>query len=91
MHATVLARLYNNVLDHMQKCKTSNMDTQEARDIRQKNTQEHKRQRTEERSRVQTVQNVSNLFSSAVKEGPDYVCTCCHRLMYRKTVVEFKY
>ncbi len=25
-----------------------------------------------------------------VKEGPDYVCTCCHRLMYRKTVVEFK-
>lgn len=21
-----------------------------------------------------------------VKSGPEYVCTCCHRLMYRKTV-----
>ena len=32
---------------------------------------------------------VSRSFHAAVREGPDYVCTCCHRLMYRKTVVEF--
>ena len=31
----------------------------------------------------------SQMFTSAIKEGPDYVCTCCHRLMYHKTVVEF--
>ena len=27
---------------------------------------------------------------SATKEGPDYICTCCHRLMYRKTTLEFE-
>ena len=26
-------------------------------------------------------------FHSDVKNGPDFVCTCCHRLMYRKSVV----
>ena len=26
---------------------------------------------------------------AATREGPDYVCTCCHCLTYRKTV-EFK-
>ena len=33
--------------------------------------------------------NVSQMFISAINEGPDYICTCCHRLMYRKTVVLF--
>ena len=37
-----------------------------------------------------SVEDASKCFSSAVKEGPDYVCTCCHRLMYRKTEVQFK-
>ena len=26
----------------------------------------------------------------ATKDGSDYVCVCCNRLMYRKTVIEFK-
>ena len=26
-------------------------------------------------------------FHSDIKDGPDLVCTCCHRLMYRKSVV----
>ena len=26
-------------------------------------------------------------FHSVVKLGPDFVCTCCHRMMYRKSVV----
>ena len=26
-------------------------------------------------------------FHSDIMNGPDYVCTCCHRLMYRKSVV----
>ena len=32
----------------------------------------------------------SQAFISAVKEGPDYICVCCNRLMYRKTVQQFK-
>ena len=26
-------------------------------------------------------------FLAKTKEGPDYVCVSCHRLMYRQTVV----
>lgn len=37
-----------------------------------------------------TIEDAARSFAAAVKEGPDYVCTCCHRLMYHKTVVEFK-
>ena len=39
---------------------------------------------------TQSIQDVSWCFLAAVKEGPDFVCTCCHRLMYRKTVIEFR-
>ena len=27
-------------------------------------------------------------FHSDIKSGPDFVCTCCHRMMYRKSVVQ---
>ena len=36
-----------------------------------------------------TMNTASQAFIQACKKGPDYVCTCCHRLMYRQTVVEF--
>ena len=28
-------------------------------------------------------------FHHDIKNGPDFVCTCCHRMMYRKSVVPF--
>ena len=28
-------------------------------------------------------------FQSKVKLGPEYVCTCCHRMMYKQTVVPY--
>ena len=37
-----------------------------------------------------TLFEASQAFISAIKEGPDYVCVCCNRLMYRKTVQQFK-
>ena len=36
------------------------------------------------------IEDALHNFNAAVKEGPDYVCTCCHRLMYRKTVIQFR-
>ena len=36
------------------------------------------------------IEDALHRFNAAVKEGPDYVCTCCHRLMYRKTVIQFR-
>ena len=37
-----------------------------------------------------TLLEASRAFTSAIKEGPDYVCVCCNRLMYHKTVLEFQ-
>ena len=28
-------------------------------------------------------------FQSKVKQGPEFVCTCCHRMMYKQTVVPY--
>ena len=39
---------------------------------------------------TQSIEDASRFFLAAVKEGPDFVCTCCHRLMYRKTVIQFR-
>ena len=43
-----------------------------------------------QRTTSQSIEDASRSFTTAIKEGPDYVCTCCHRLMYRRTVVKFK-
>ena len=34
-----------------------------------------------------SVNSPISTFHSVVKLGPDFVCTCCHRMMYRKIVV----
>ena len=34
-----------------------------------------------------SVNSAISTFQSVVKLGPDFVCTCCHRMMYRKSVV----
>jgi hypothetical protein len=65
--------------------------TPEERDLQQLQQTEAKRQHRSRKASVpQSVQDASHSFLLAVREGPDYICTCCHRLMYRKTVVEFK-
>ena len=37
-----------------------------------------------------TLLEASRAFTSAIKEGLDYVSVCCNRLMYHKTVLEFQ-
>ena len=39
------------------------------------------------RQRTVTVENAILVFEHEIKLGPDFVCTCCHRMMYRKSVV----
>ena len=34
-----------------------------------------------------TVEDAIAAFHSEVKLGPEFVCICCHRMMYRKSVV----
>ena len=34
-----------------------------------------------------SIEHVNLSFHRDIKNGPDFVCTCCHRMMYRKSVV----
>ena len=49
-----------------------------------------RKQRRMLQASTQSIEEVSYSFAAAVKDGPDYVCTCCHRLMYQKTVIDFR-
>ena len=43
--------------------------------------------RANKRKRSLLVEDAIAAFHSEIKLGPDFVCTCCHRMMYRKSVV----
>ena len=42
---------------------------------------------TNKRSKSVSVECAISTFHAEVKLGPDLVCTCCHRMMYRKSVI----
>ena len=43
-----------------------------------------------QRSTPCSLLQASQAFIMATKDGPHYTCVCCNRLMYQKTVIEFK-
>ena len=42
------------------------------------------------RAECKPIDVVIHQFQTKVKLGPEYVCTCCHRMMYKQNVVPFK-
>ena len=49
--------------------------------------QSNKTAMTNRRSKALSVECAISAFHAEVKLGPDFVCTCCHRIMYRKSVI----
>ena len=43
--------------------------------------------RANKRKRSVLVEDATAAFQSEINLRPDFVCTCCHRMMYRKSVV----
>ncbi len=41
------------------------------------------------RHKVLSIDEAMLLFRAKIKHGPDYVCTVCHRMMYRLVVVVY--
>ena len=41
------------------------------------------------RSLVVPLEKSITNFESKIKQGPEFVCTCCHRLMYKQSVVAY--
>ena len=39
------------------------------------------------RSKSASIESAISAFHAEMKFGPDFVCTCCHRIMYRKSVI----
>ena len=77
--------------DAMSKKRKRDLEIEEARKKRRQQESTAKKQpRIKQHVAIQSIEEISQLFISAVKDGPDYICACCHRLMYRKTVLEFK-
>ena len=56
---------------------------------RQEESAAKKQRRIKQHCSAQSIEVISQVFITATKEGSDYICTCCHRLMYQKTVIEF--
>ena len=42
---------------------------------------------TNRRSKALSVECAMSAFHAEVKLGPEFVCACCHRMMYRKSVI----
>ena len=50
--------------------------------------QQHDREyKASMRAAKKTNVSIEQAIHSDIKNGPDFVCTCCHQLMYRKSVV----
>ena len=49
--------------------------------------QSNKEAMANKRKRSVSVEHAILSFRHDIKNGPDFVCTCCHRMMYRKSVV----
>ena len=57
-------------------------ETQEEKKMRQKKDQLlHSRTREKKSAIIQSMEELVHSFEMKVKEGPSYVCTCCHRLL----------
>ena len=59
----------------------------ETRDQTLHRRQSNKQSMSSTRKRNVSIECAVSAFHSKVKFGPDYVCTCCHRMMYRKSVI----
>ena len=58
--------------------------------FKEKEAHAKKQHRIKQRSTPCSLLQASQAFIMATKEGPNYTCVRCNRLMYWKTVIEFK-
>ena len=56
---------------------------------RQQESIARKQQRMKQHFATQGIKETSRIFISTVKEGPDYICTCCNHLMYWKSFTNY--
>ena len=71
--------------DKMHKTRKRASETSEQTLNRQETDKVRK---TRKRASETSIEHAISAFRSETKGGPDFVCTCCHRMMYRKSVIQ---
>ena len=70
--------------DKLHKSRKRALETPEQALLRKET---NKKQMSCKRSRNMPVEEAISAFHSETRAGPDFVCMCCHRMMYRKSVI----
>ena len=73
--------------NRLSMAKTRNEETDEQTTQRRYKDQDNK---SLKRSRILTVEEAAEIFKSECTKQPVYICTCCHRLLWRKSMQKFK-
>ena len=66
------------------------MDASERKDLIKQIVTRRKDLEEEKRFSVHSLEYYIQQFNRAIREGPYYICVVCNRLLYRKTVLQFK-
>ena len=66
------------------------MDSSEKKDVIKQIVTRRKELKEEKCSFTHSLHYYIQQFNRAIREGPYYICVVCNRLLYRKTVLEFK-
>ncbi len=73
-----------------QKSRRDNMSPEEKREYKKQDRESHAMKRKLDKQKVVTIQEAAANFKRKCLELPEYICTCCHRLLWRQSVVPFK-
>ncbi len=57
---------------------------------REKDRESHAKKRKCDKQKVITIEQATENFKRKCYELPEYVCTCCHRILWRQSVLPFK-
>ena len=74
----------------LQNAEYKNMDSGEKRDLKKQIVTRRKEIMKEQCSSMYSLDYYIQQFNRDIREGPYYICVVCNRLLYRKTVLEFK-
>ena len=81
-------------LKHKAKVKCAGSELKASQDARksctEQNATNHETEDVERNSTFNQLDDRINVFKTAIKEGPYYICVICNRCLYKKTVKHFK-
>jgi hypothetical protein len=73
---------------HDRACKDKKRKSETTAETRQRR-EKNQTYMAKTRALVVPMEKYISNFHSKIKQGPEFVCTCCHRLMYKQTVIPY--